>query len=138
MKAAVTMYSTRFCPYCIRARGLLESKNVDITDIRVDAKPALTGLAKTIAFDADVTGMIDDLRLKAQAAEPQAELTGRLAGLGREIAWEVDVEAPALSLPVDGALAEIPPLSVSAGARESPGVTDSPTSRVADVRVSPR
>ena len=35
------MYSTRFCPYCVRARFLLDSKNVDYTDIGVDAKPAL-------------------------------------------------------------------------------------------------
>ncbi len=35
------MYSTRFCPYCVRARFLLESKNVEYTDIRVDARPEL-------------------------------------------------------------------------------------------------
>ena len=36
---AVIMYSTRFCPYCIRARGLLQSKQVDFTDIAVDEAP---------------------------------------------------------------------------------------------------
>ncbi len=41
MNAEVTMYSTRFCPYCIRARYLLESKNVTYTDISVDARPDL-------------------------------------------------------------------------------------------------
>ena len=41
MAAAVKMYSTRFCPYCIRARFLLESKNVSYTDIGVDGDPAL-------------------------------------------------------------------------------------------------
>lgn len=41
MTAAVKMYSTRFCPYCIRARNLLEAKNVDFTDISVDTQPAL-------------------------------------------------------------------------------------------------
>jgi glutaredoxin 3 len=35
----VTMYSTRFCPYCIRARMLLENKGVEFTDIRVDSEP---------------------------------------------------------------------------------------------------
>ncbi|MFV8818770.1 glutaredoxin 3 [Haliea sp. E17] len=35
------MYTTRFCPYCVRARMLLEGKNVEYTDIRVDAQPAL-------------------------------------------------------------------------------------------------
>jgi glutaredoxin 3 len=41
MHAEVIMYSTRFCPYCIRARYLLESKNVSYTDIGVDARPDL-------------------------------------------------------------------------------------------------
>ncbi len=41
MSTAVTMYSTRLCPYCIRAKALLESKNVNYTDIGVDAQPAL-------------------------------------------------------------------------------------------------
>ncbi len=35
------MYSTRFCPYCMRARFLLDSKNVSYTDIGVDARPEL-------------------------------------------------------------------------------------------------
>jgi glutaredoxin 3 len=35
------MYSTRFCPYCIRARSLLQAKQVDYTDIGVDAQPEL-------------------------------------------------------------------------------------------------
>lgn len=35
------MYSTGFCPYCVRARMLLERKGVAYTDIRVDLEPAL-------------------------------------------------------------------------------------------------
>ena len=35
------MYSTRFCPYCMRARFLLDSKNVEYRDIAVDARPEL-------------------------------------------------------------------------------------------------
>lgn len=35
------MYSTRFCPYCVRARMLLEKKGVEFTDIRVDKEPEL-------------------------------------------------------------------------------------------------
>lgn len=34
----VVMYSTRFCPYCIRARMLLDNKNISYTEIRVDEK----------------------------------------------------------------------------------------------------
>ncbi len=41
MGAPVVMYSTRFCPYCIRARGLLDSKGVKYREIGVDAQPHL-------------------------------------------------------------------------------------------------
>ncbi len=33
---AVVMYSSRFCPFCIRAKALLESKQVSIELIDVD------------------------------------------------------------------------------------------------------
>ncbi|MGW8227374.1 MAG: glutaredoxin 3 [Gammaproteobacteria bacterium] len=32
----VVMYGTRFCPYCVRARNLLDSKNITYTYIPVD------------------------------------------------------------------------------------------------------
>ncbi len=35
----VIMYSTGFCPYCVRARMLLDCKGVNYTDIRVDLDP---------------------------------------------------------------------------------------------------
>ena len=35
----VSMYTTRFCPYCVRARELLDSKQVAYTDIAVDGSP---------------------------------------------------------------------------------------------------
>jgi len=41
MAVPVMMYSTRFCPYCIRARSLLHAKQVDYTDISVDGQPEL-------------------------------------------------------------------------------------------------
>ncbi|MGH7000346.1 MAG: glutaredoxin 3 [Stellaceae bacterium] len=33
--AKVELYTTMFCPYCARARGLLQKKGVDFTDIDV-------------------------------------------------------------------------------------------------------
>ncbi len=30
------IYTTRFCPYCMRARDLLERKGIDFTEIPVD------------------------------------------------------------------------------------------------------
>lgn len=41
MPAAVIMYATRFCPYCVRARSLLDSKQVGYTEIAVDGAPEL-------------------------------------------------------------------------------------------------
>lgn len=39
--ANVVMYSTGYCPYCTRARALLDDKNLAFHDIRVDEKPEL-------------------------------------------------------------------------------------------------
>ncbi|HZS82651.1 MAG TPA: glutaredoxin 3 [Stellaceae bacterium] len=36
--AKVEMYSTMFCPYCARARSLLQKKGVSFVDIDVDAE----------------------------------------------------------------------------------------------------
>jgi glutaredoxin 3 len=38
---SVIMYTTRFCPYCIRARQLFESKGINFRDIAIDRDPAL-------------------------------------------------------------------------------------------------
>lgn len=37
----VVVYSSDWCPYCMRAKSLLESKNVAFEEIRVDGKPQL-------------------------------------------------------------------------------------------------
>ena len=36
----VTMYSTRICPYCMRAKALLQSKHITYTEYLVDQEPA--------------------------------------------------------------------------------------------------
>jgi len=41
MSATVTLYTTRFCPYCVAARRLLKTRGVDFEDIPVDGDPAL-------------------------------------------------------------------------------------------------
>ena len=41
MSNDVVMYTTRFCPYCVRARALLDGKQVRYTDIGVDGLPEL-------------------------------------------------------------------------------------------------
>ncbi len=37
----VTLYTTAHCPYCIRARILLDKKGVEYNDIRIDEKPEM-------------------------------------------------------------------------------------------------
>jgi glutaredoxin 3 len=37
----VTLYTTPFCPYCVRAKRLLEAKGVPFTDIGVMGNPEL-------------------------------------------------------------------------------------------------
>lgn len=37
----IVMYATRFCPYCMRARGLFQNKGWDYEEISVDANPEL-------------------------------------------------------------------------------------------------
>ena len=41
MPAQVKMYSTRFCPYCMRARSLLDGRGVAYEEIAVDGDPQL-------------------------------------------------------------------------------------------------
>lgn len=36
----ITVYSTMFCPYCERARGLLARKGLGFREIKVDEDPA--------------------------------------------------------------------------------------------------
>ncbi|MCD6272894.1 MAG: glutaredoxin 3 [Deltaproteobacteria bacterium] len=37
----IIIYSTLICPYCIKAKQLLESKNVDYQEVRIDKHPEL-------------------------------------------------------------------------------------------------
>lgn len=37
--APVTVYSTRVCPYCVRAKALLDAKHVPYREVLVDLDP---------------------------------------------------------------------------------------------------
>ena len=39
--ANIVMYTTAHCPYCVRARSLLDKKGVSYTDHRIDERPEL-------------------------------------------------------------------------------------------------
>lgn len=36
----VVIYSTRICPYCMRAKNFFEKKNITFEEIRIDQDPA--------------------------------------------------------------------------------------------------
>jgi len=40
----VEIYTTRYCPYCVRAKGLLERKGVAFTEIDVSGSTELRGI----------------------------------------------------------------------------------------------
>ena len=37
----VTIYSTRICPYCVRAKNFFDKKNINYTEIMIDQDPSL-------------------------------------------------------------------------------------------------
>lgn len=41
MSNSVVIYTTRFCPFCVRAKHLLNAKGVDYQEIPVDGAPQL-------------------------------------------------------------------------------------------------
>jgi len=40
-QAGITIYLTQLCPYCVRAKGLLNSKQVEYEEIDVGTQPEL-------------------------------------------------------------------------------------------------
>jgi glutaredoxin 3 len=83
--AEVIMYSTGYCPYCTKARDLLNKKNIPFTDIRVDLQPELRDemIAKSgrrtvpqIFINGQSIGGCDDLH----ALENQGTLNQLLKG----------------------------------------------------------
>jgi glutaredoxin 3 len=41
IQADITLYLTQYCPYCVRAKSLLNTKEVNYTEIDVGAQPEL-------------------------------------------------------------------------------------------------
>ncbi len=40
-QAEISIYLTQFCPYCVRAKGLLNAKDVSYNEIDIGAQPEL-------------------------------------------------------------------------------------------------
>jgi glutaredoxin 3 len=84
MQAAVKMYTTQVCPFCIRAKSLLKQRGVEVIDeVRIDLNPgerdamiALTGrrTVPQIFIGATHVGGCDDLIALDQRGGLQALL----------------------------------------------------------------
>ena len=83
----VTFYSSRFCPFCVRAKALLDHKAVTYREISVDGNPELREemMAKSgqhtvpqIWLGTEHVGGCDDL----MALERSGQLDERLATIG--------------------------------------------------------
>ncbi len=81
--AKINIYSTLFCPYCTRAKMLLEQKGMEYNEIRVDVETErrkemmeLSGRSSVpqIFIDDDHIGGCDDL----YHLEAQGELDAKL------------------------------------------------------------
>jgi glutaredoxin 3 len=85
--AEIVLYTTPFCPFCVRAKRLLEMKGVEFTDIDVYGKPELRRemeersrggtTVPQIFIDGEPIGGSDEL----MTLEIEGALDGRL-GLG--------------------------------------------------------
>lgn len=76
----VVMYTTAWCPYCVRARRLLDAKGIQYTDIRVDAEPE-----RRAEMEARANGrtsvpqiFIDDLHVGGFDDMAELDVEGRL------------------------------------------------------------
>ena len=71
--AKIEVYTTNYCPYCVRAKQLLDSKDVDYTEVDVTGDDAArialvekSGGRKTVPqifINGQSVGGYDDLRL---------------------------------------------------------------------------
>ena len=77
--AKVEVYTTTFCPYCVRAKSLLKSKGVQFTEIDVTDDDALrqkmvemSGGRRTVPeifIDGKIVGGFDELKALEEAGK---------------------------------------------------------------------
>ncbi len=94
----------------------LHGENELAVDVELIVKPELTRLDESILVSATASGSIEDLELRATVADPAATLTGHLREVGSDPAWDLEVHAPSLTLPMSGFMSELPPATVAASA----------------------
>ena len=73
----VTLYTTQWCPFCLRAKSLLASKGVEFDEIAVDGNPSLR--AEMAAMAGATTWTSTATSLTATAATRQPRVLASLA-----------------------------------------------------------
>lgn len=93
--APVTLYGTRFCPYCVAARELLAARGVRVEDIAVDGDRAMRQqlaaasgqrTVPQIWIGAQHIGGYDELSALARSGRLDALLQAAVADLGEAAA----------------------------------------------------
>lgn len=81
-QASITLYTTRYCPYCTRARALLQRKGVVVTEIDVGLDAALWDEMETISGRDTVPQIfIGDLHIGGYDDMAALDMAGRLDAL---------------------------------------------------------
>jgi glutaredoxin 3 len=79
MSAMVVVYCTRFCPYCVMAARLIESKGVDYVTVSVDREPGRRLEMERLSGRHTVPQIfIADTHIGGYAELAHLERTGRL------------------------------------------------------------
>lgn len=78
----IVMYATATCPYCQRARRLLQRKGVNYTEIRVDQEPHLWNEMQTRSKRSTVPQIfIDDYHVGGYDDTVALDIEGKLDSL---------------------------------------------------------
>ena len=78
----VVMYTTAICPYCVRAKFLLQNKGVTFEEIRIDTDHAIMeDMVRRSRRNTVPQIFIDDLHVGGYDDLAALEMAGRLNGL---------------------------------------------------------
>jgi glutaredoxin 3 len=89
----VVVYTTRYCPYCTRAKALLSKKQVPFTEVAIDGNPAMRQKMIQAAGRTSVPQIwIGELHVggcdELMALERRGQLDTILAGSGEGVGHE--------------------------------------------------
>lgn len=88
--ASVVVYGTARCPYCIRARGLLDRKGISYEDIRLEEQPDRRAEMEQLSQRRTVPQIfIDGVHIGGSDELHELEYTGKL----NELLGVIDTKA---------------------------------------------